>query len=36
MRLDTLSDAKDFTPTLTLPLEGEGIFAQLRKSYRIL
>ena len=31
--MDTLPSAKDFTPTLTLPLKGEGIFAQLRKSY---
>ena len=26
-RLHTVSGAQDFTPTLTLPLKGEGIFA---------
>ena len=32
-QLYKLSSAKDFTPTLTLPFKGEGIFSQLRKSY---
>ena len=32
-RLDRLPSAKNFTPTLTLPLKREGIFAQLPKSY---
>ena len=27
--MDTLSGAEDFTPTLTLPLKGEGIFVTL-------
>ena len=35
MQLGTVSDAWDFTPTLTLPLKGEGIFAQPRKSYPV-
>ena len=28
-----VSDARDFTPTLTLPLKGEGIFLPYRLVY---